>query len=72
MANLMRLRGWMRLSCLAVVFSGLVSAPVLADYSAGSETESLMGLSLEELLQVHVTTYSRKPQQLSATLCLSF
>lgn len=34
---------------------------------AGAETEELMGLSLEELLQVTVTTAARKPQSLSDT-----
>lgn len=67
MANELRLQRRIRCTCLAALLSSLLSSPAGADYSAGMETESLMGLSLEELLQVQVTTYSRKPQQLSAT-----
>jgi iron complex outermembrane receptor protein len=47
----------------------LLAIPLLspADELAGPETEKLMELSLEELLQVKVTTLSRKPQPLSTT-----
>ncbi len=48
----------------------IATMPVLspADELAGPETEKLMELSLEELLQVKVTTLSRKPQPLSTTV----
>lgn len=47
----------------------LVSLPFSASSypQAEAETEELMGLSLEELLQVTVTTVARKPQSLSDT-----
>lgn len=47
----------------------LVSLPFSASSypQAEAETEELMGLSLEELLQVTVTTVARKPQSLSST-----
>ena len=44
----------------------------LSDERAGLETEKLMELSLEELLQVKVTTLSRKPQPLSTTAAAIF
>jgi iron complex outermembrane receptor protein len=44
------------------------SLPAWADeQTPGNETEELIDLSLEELLQVEVTTLSRKPQLLSDT-----
>jgi len=48
----------------------LVSLTVISAHAAttpGSETEDLIGLSLAELLQVTVTSVSRKPQALSTS-----
>jgi iron complex outermembrane receptor protein len=54
-----------------IAFLGLmitvISSATWAENHTGSETEELMDLSLEELLQVTVTTFSRKPQTLSQT-----
>lgn len=58
-----------RLPWLTFIVSVLIFWPASA-WSAqrtGTETEDLMGLSLEELLRVNVTTFSRKPQALSKT-----
>jgi iron complex outermembrane receptor protein len=64
-----------RLNGLTLVSSVLLATlPLMssADELAGPETEKLMELSLEELLQVKVTTLSRKPQALSSTAAAIF
>lgn len=43
-----------------------------ASTASGNETETLIGLSLEELLQVTVTSVSRKPQSLSTSAAAVF
>ena len=62
--TLNRVTGWIAIP----VFAWLaIAQPVLAAQQSDDETEELMDLSLEELLQVTVTTFSRKPQALSKT-----
>jgi len=54
-----------RQSFIALFLIGLIIASPKA--LAGGETEDLVNLSLEELLQVTVTSVSRKPQSLSTS-----
>jgi len=56
-----------RTRLVASLLSTLLTMQVMAAQAASSETEELIGLSLEELLQVEVTTLSRKPQTLSSS-----
>lgn len=56
-----------RQTLIAFLFGSLVVIAPLAAAAPGAETEALIGLSLEELLQVTVTSVSRKPQSLSAS-----
>ncbi len=52
---------------IAFIFSACTWFPASAAITTEAETEQLIGLSLEELLQVTVTTVSRKPQALSSS-----
>ena len=60
----------------STVFSALLSVaiamPVASASNPGSETEELIDLSLEELLQLEVTTLSRKPQTLTSSAAAVF
>jgi iron complex outermembrane receptor protein len=57
---------WKRRAGAILTLAGVVfTLPALAAGNASRETEELIGLSLEELLQVQVTTLSRRPQTLS-------
>ena len=56
-----------RQSFIAFLFSSLMFISAQAATSSGAESEDLIGLSLEELLQVTVTSVSRKPQSLSVS-----
>ena len=64
MQSVRRLTGLTQISSLLILVWPLAA---LTSDLTGSETEALMELSLEELLQVKVTTLSRKPQPLSTT-----
>jgi iron complex outermembrane receptor protein len=61
------LRRLSRTAFCASVLLIICPLSVLADGPAGAETEKLIDLSLEELLQVKVTTFSRHPTALSKT-----
>ena len=59
----------------SAVLTALLSFAATTHASTGNaidETEQLIGLSLEELLQVEVTSLSRKPQSLSSTAAAVF
>ncbi len=61
-----------RLLQTACFLIGLIAVSTQAATSFSSETEDLIGLSLEELLQVTVTSVSRKPQSLSTAAAAIF
>ncbi|NND35989.1 MAG: TonB-dependent receptor, partial [Gammaproteobacteria bacterium] len=52
---------------VASLLSAFLTMQVMVAHATSSETEELIGLSLEELLQVQVTTLSRKPQTFSGS-----
>jgi len=56
---------WLRV--VAFIFSAYTVFCASATVTTAAETEQLIGLSLEELLQVTVTTVSRRPQTLSSS-----
>jgi len=56
---------WTRIVASLLGFA--LAAPALAAGTTSTETEELIGLSLEELLEMQVTSLSRKPQTLSSS-----
>jgi len=58
-------RIWPAIVALSLGF--LATLPAVAADTASAETEQLIDLSLEELLQVQVTTLSRRPQSLTVS-----
>jgi iron complex outermembrane receptor protein len=60
----------------STIFSTLlgvaIAMPAASSNNPSSETEELIDLSLEELLQVEVTTLSRKPQTLTSSAAAVF
>jgi iron complex outermembrane receptor protein len=70
--NMQRVRRLSEVTLISSLFILVWPLTALTSELAGSETEQLMELSLEELLQVKVTTLSRKPQPLSTTAAAIF